>query len=134
MFARPISASLRPCNTTSLKKILQRWRTVGNLCPIRRTQYLNLRAPAPETNALPLDQLTGYIRLCQGCPMPKVRSANSLRNLGYFGVILRKNKPPTKTFRYFLPFFIENTGKYKLNIYFWQRLSFLGLHPNFREE
>ena len=40
-----------------------RWRAVGNLlCLIRLVRGLNLRPPAPEANALPLDQLASNVK------------------------------------------------------------------------
>ena len=41
------------------KKMLQRWRAVGNTVSDLTVRDLNLRPPAPQTNALLLDQLTG---------------------------------------------------------------------------
>ena len=34
---------------------------LATLCPIRSARDLNFRPPAPETNALPLDQLAGAL-------------------------------------------------------------------------
>ena len=40
----------------------QRWRAVGNTVSDLTVRDLNLRPPAPETNAFPLDQLILYYR------------------------------------------------------------------------
>ena len=56
-FTGPISASLRPGNTALFEKMLQGWRAVGNTVSIWPALDSNLRPPAPETNALPLDQV-----------------------------------------------------------------------------
>ena len=53
--------SLRPTNTAPFKEILQRWRSVGNTASNLTARNLNLRPRATETNALPLDQLTGLL-------------------------------------------------------------------------
>ena len=54
-FAGPISASLRPGNTAPFEEISQQWRiALAKLCPIWPARDMNLRPPAPETNALPL--------------------------------------------------------------------------------
>ena len=54
----PISESSRPGNTAPFKEMPQRWRAVmETLCPILSARGLNLRPPALETNAVPLDQL-----------------------------------------------------------------------------
>ena len=55
--AGSISASLRPGNTAPFKEMLQRWRAVGNTVSDMTGRVLNLRPPAPKTNALPLDQV-----------------------------------------------------------------------------
>ena len=72
------------------KKTLQRWRTVGNttLCPIWPAWDLNLRPPAPETNALPLDQLANdffnVIWICFLFVVTKPRSNLLLYLLWYY--------------------------------------------------
>ena len=43
-----------------LKKCHSGGELLATLCPIWPAQNLNLRPPAPETNALPLNQLPGY--------------------------------------------------------------------------
>ena len=53
-FAGPIFASLHPDNTAPFEEISQRCRAVSNT-----VSYLDLKAPATETNALLLDQLAG---------------------------------------------------------------------------
>ena len=50
-----ISASLRPRNTASFEEMSQREQ--ATICLIWPFKNLNLRPSAPETNALPLDQL-----------------------------------------------------------------------------
>ena len=54
--ARPITASLRLGNTASFKEMWQRWRAVGNTVFDLTARDLNFGPPAPETNALLLDQ------------------------------------------------------------------------------
>ena len=55
-FAGPTSASLRPGNAALFKEMLQRWRAVGNnVSDLTGARF----TPAPEANALPLDQLAG---------------------------------------------------------------------------
>ena len=56
-WARPICASLHPGNTASVKEMWQPWRAVGNT--IWPARDLNFEPPAPETNALPLNQQIG---------------------------------------------------------------------------
>ena len=50
-------------NIAPLEEMLQWWRAIGNTVSIWRARGLNLRPPALETNALPLDQLAGYCNL-----------------------------------------------------------------------
>ena len=59
-FARPISASLRLWATQFSKKCWNDGESFATLCPIWTAQDLNLRPPAPKTNALPFDQLAGF--------------------------------------------------------------------------
>ena len=59
----PISASLRPGNTAFLEEMSQQWRAVGSSVSDWKTQDLNLRPPAPKTNALLFDQLAGALQL-----------------------------------------------------------------------
>ena len=47
-------------NSTPFEEMLQWWRAIGNSVSTRSAQDLNLRSPAPETNASQLDQLAGY--------------------------------------------------------------------------
>ena len=54
--AGPISASLRPSNTASFEEMSRRWRAVT-------ARDLIFKPPAPETNALPLDQLAGFFEV-----------------------------------------------------------------------
>ena len=64
-FARIISALLRPGNTALLlKKSRIGDETLATLCPNWPTHDLKLRSPAPETNALSLDQLAGISKMC----------------------------------------------------------------------
>ena len=60
-FAGPISASLRPGNTAPLVEMSQRWRAVDKTVSDSTGRDLNLRLPASETNALPLDLLAGML-------------------------------------------------------------------------
>ena len=60
-FAGPISASLRRGNTAPFEEMLQRWRAVGNSVSDWPALDLNLVPPAPQTNALRLDQLAGIL-------------------------------------------------------------------------
>ena len=53
----PISASLRPDNTASFEEMSQRWRAVGNSVSDLTGPRFEPQTSAPETNALPLDQL-----------------------------------------------------------------------------
>ena len=56
-FAGPISASLHPGNTAPFfKKCCSGGEPLATLCPMWPARDLNLRPPAPETNALRLDQ------------------------------------------------------------------------------
>ena len=50
----PISASLRSGNTAPSQEISQQLRAVGKTVSNLTARDLNLRPPAPETNALPL--------------------------------------------------------------------------------
>ena len=56
----PISASLLPGNTAPIE-MSQRWRSVGNIAFDLTARDLNPRPPAPGTNALPLEQLAGFL-------------------------------------------------------------------------
>ena len=47
-------------NSTPFEEMLQWWRAIGNTVSTRPARGLNLRPPAPETNASQLDQLAGY--------------------------------------------------------------------------
>ena len=47
-------------NSTPFEEMLQWWRVIGNTVSTRPARDLNLRPPAPETNASQLDQLAGY--------------------------------------------------------------------------
>ena len=62
----PISASLHPGNTALFEEMSRGGEPLTTLCPIWPTQDLNLKPPAPETNALPLDQLAGMIKVVIG--------------------------------------------------------------------
>ena len=44
------------------KKYRSGGETLAALCPIRPARDLNLGPPAPETNAIPLNQLAGFKR------------------------------------------------------------------------
>ena len=62
----PISASLRPGYTASFEEMSQQWRAVlATLSPIWTAQDLNIRLPALETNALPLDQQAGQLLMLE---------------------------------------------------------------------
>ena len=54
----PISESLRRSNTAPFKKTSQQWRAVRNTTSF---DWLEIRPPASETNALPLDQQAGHL-------------------------------------------------------------------------
>ena len=57
-FAGSISESLRQGSTAPFEETLQWWRVVGNaVSDLIGRRDLNLRPPASETNAIPLDQL-----------------------------------------------------------------------------
>ena len=49
-----LRGSIRPGNTAPFEKMLQRWRAVGNT--VSDLTGPRFKPPAPETNALPLDQ------------------------------------------------------------------------------
>ena len=61
----PISTSLHPGNTAPFEKMSQRWQAVGNTVSDLTLYDLNLGPPAPETNALLLDQLAGILKIIQ---------------------------------------------------------------------
>ena len=42
-------------DNAAFNEMLHGWQAVGNAVPISMTQDLNLRFPAPETNAFPFD-------------------------------------------------------------------------------
>ena len=54
--ALPISTSLRPGQHILSKKCRNGGEPLATVCPISLAQDLNLEPPAPETNALPLNQ------------------------------------------------------------------------------
>ena len=58
-FAEPFSASMRPGNTAPSKECRSGGEPLATQCPTGPAQDLNLKPPAPETNALSLDQLAG---------------------------------------------------------------------------
>ena len=81
-----IYASLHLCNTASLVEMSQRWQAVGNTLSDFTDPRFEPRPPAPETNALPLDQLQGkfspfFLRNC-GRPttINKCHAINRLAN------------------------------------------------------
>ena len=57
-----ISALFRQGSTAPFEEVLQRWRVVGNTLFNFTGPKFEPQTPAPETNALPLDQLAG--RFC----------------------------------------------------------------------
>ena len=59
-FAGPISTLLRTGHGASFEEMLQRWRPLATLCPILPARDLNLRPPAPKTNALPADRVASW--------------------------------------------------------------------------
>ena len=46
-------------NTAPFEEMLQRWRAVGNTLFDLTSPRFDFRHPAPATNALPIDHLTG---------------------------------------------------------------------------
>ena len=59
---RTISEILYPDSTAPFEELLQRWQTIDNFISDLTGRDLNVRYPAPQTNALSLYQLAGRIK------------------------------------------------------------------------
>ena len=59
----PISKFLCPGHTSSFEEMSQRWQALGNTVSALTGPRFNLSPPAPETKALPLDQLAGWFKI-----------------------------------------------------------------------